>query len=84
MKHLKCRWLEIWFFRDDYLALNKDVISNEYGLELTLGGGIEYKLSKRTALQMTLNYDKGISSLYNDADFKLKALTLGIGMMKRL
>lgn len=72
------------FGLNNLFSLKKEVTDNSYGLGIKLGGGIEYNLSKKIALQMTMDYNNGISKLYKESDFKLKSVAFGIGIMKRL
>jgi len=72
------------FGLNNTFLLNKEVTDNSYGLGIKLGGGIEYNLSKKIALQMTMDYNKGILKLYKESGFKLKSFAFGIGIMKRL
>jgi len=53
-------------------------------LGIKLGGGIEYNLIKKIALQMIMDYNDGVSKLYKESDFKLKSVTFGIGIMEKL
>jgi len=72
------------FGLNNLFSLNKEVIDNSYGLGIKLGGGIEYNLLKKIALQITMDYSNGISKLYKESEFKLKSLAFGIGITKRL
>jgi len=76
--------LFVEFGLNNLFSLNKEVTDNSYGLAIKLGGGIEYNLSKKIALQMILDYNDGISKLYKESDFKLKSLGIGIGIVKTL
>ncbi|MCF6222140.1 MAG: PorT family protein [Flavobacteriaceae bacterium] len=69
---------------NNLFSLNKEVTDNSYGLGVKFGGGIEYNLSKKIALQMTMDYNNVISKLYKESDFKLKSFAFGIGIMKRI
>ncbi len=72
------------FGLNNLFSLNKEVTDNSYGLGIKLGSGIEYNLSKKIALQMTMDYNSGISKLYKESEFKLKSFAFGIGIMKKL
>ena len=64
--------------------MNKEVTDNSYILGIKLGGGIEYNLTKKIALQLNIDYNNSISKLYKESDFKLKSFAFGIGIMKRI
>ncbi len=69
---------------NNLFSLNEEVTDNSYLSGIKFGGGIEYNLSKKTALQITIDYNKAISKVNKDSNFKLQSLAFGIGIMKRL
>lgn len=69
---------------NNLFLLNREVTDYSYGLGIKLGGGIEYELSKKIAMQIILDYNSAISNFYKESDFKLKSMDVGIGIMKRL
>ena len=73
------------FGLNNLFSLNKEVTDNSYALGIKLGGGIEYNLTKKIALQMTMDFNNNnMSKLYKESDFKLKSFAFGIGIMKRI
>lgn len=65
-------------------SLNKKVTDNSCMLGIKLGGGIEYNLTNKLAIQLNLDYNNSLSKLYKESDFKLKSIAFGIGIMKRI
>jgi len=72
------------FGLNNLFSLNKEVTDNSYGLGIKLGGGIAYNFTKKIALQITADFNYGISKLYKESGFKLKSIAFGVGIMKRL
>ncbi len=62
---------------------------NSYVIGYKLGGGLEYTMSQKTALQLSLSYNSTISKLFKDAYyegpyFRLKSLQFGVVLLKKL
>src|SRR5690606_21850574 len=56
---------------------------NSYIIGFKLGGGMEYNLSKKIALQLRLDYNNSISKMFKDSYyegpyFKLRSINFGI------
>ena len=70
-------------------SLSEESSRNRYVLGYKLGGGLEYSFSEKIALQIGFDYNNSISNLFKDSyfggsDFKLKSITFGIGLLKRI
>ena len=61
--------------------LEEDIITNSYALSATIGGGLEYAITERIALQAAVDYNQGVTNLFKESDYKLKTLAFGIGVM---
>lgn len=61
--------------------LNEDILTNSYALSATIGGGLEYILTERVALQAALDYNQGVTNLFKNSDYKLKTLAFGLSVM---
>lgn len=61
--------------------LEEDIITNSYVLSATIGGGLEYAITERIALQAAVDYNQGVTNLFKESDYKLKTLAFGIGVM---
>lgn len=62
---------------------------NSYVIGFKLGGGVEYNLSPKTALQLSLNYNNTLSKLFKDAYhegpyFRLKTFNFGVALLKKI
>src|SRR5690606_6015454 len=62
---------------------------NTYVIGFKLGGGIEYNLSEKIALQLALDYNNSLSKLFMDSPdkdpyFKLRTISFGITILKKL
>jgi opacity protein-like surface antigen len=62
---------------------------NSYVIGYKLGGGLEYNLSKKIALQLALDYNKSISKLFKDSYFegdyfKLRSINFIITILKKM
>ena len=62
---------------------------NSFATGFKLGGGMEYNLSQKIALQLTLDYSNSISKLfkdsyYEDPYFMLRSFSFGIAILKKI
>ena len=55
-----------------------------YSIGLKVGGGIEFNASSKFALQLFANYNKGLSNVFKNSNYKVDYLSFGIGIAKRL
>jgi|SRR5690554_1774566 len=69
---------------NNQFVLSKETTDNLFGLGIKFGAGMEYNLGRDIALQLLLDYNKGITGFYRESNFKVDYLAFGIGMMKRL
>ncbi|KKM95220.1 hypothetical protein LCGC14_1190450 [marine sediment metagenome] len=60
------------------------ITDNSWAAGLTIGGGLEYNLSRKLALRLITDYSNGITNLYKESDFKIKSLNFGIGIIKKI
>jgi len=69
---------------NNQFVLSKNTTDKKYGLGIKFGAGLEYNLGRNIALQLLIDYNKGITNFYDESDFKVDYLAFGIGAMKRL
>jgi opacity protein-like surface antigen len=69
---------------NNHIVLTNAITDKSYGLGIKFGGGIEYNLTQNIALQMLIDYNKGITNSYDESNFKVDYMAFGIGVMKRL
>lgn len=69
---------------NNQFALYNKITDNSYGLGIKFGVGMEYEIPHNIALQILIDYNKGITDLYSDSNFKVAYLAFGIGVMKSL
>lgn len=72
------------FGLNNQFVLSKKTTDKQYGLGIKFGAGLEYNLGKNIALQLLIDYNKGITNFYDESDFKVDYMAFGIGAMKRL
>lgn len=84
-----------YYFLPDKLKLfgeaginNQFIISDfgnkNYSLAIKVGAGLEYALNSSLALQFLMDYNKGITKVFEKSDFKLDYLGFGVGIMKKI
>jgi len=69
---------------NNQFVLSKNTTDKKYGLGVKFGAGLEYNLGKNIALQLLIDYNKGITNFYDESDFKVDYMAFGIGAVKRL
>ena len=69
---------------NNQFLINQEVTDNSFALGIKLGAGIEYDFTQKIALQFLVDYNKGITNLYNESNFKLNYLGFGVGIMKKI
>ncbi|WP_459212796.1 hypothetical protein [Aquimarina rhabdastrellae] len=69
---------------NNFFALNNDTVENTYALGIKLGSGIAHNISEKIANQLGVNYYNGITNFYKESDFKIKTITFGLGVIKKL
>lgn len=70
---------------NNYFSLTSRTFDDaSYMLGTKLGGGIEYHLNKGFAIQLLGQYDKGLTHLYHESNFKIDCVSFGLGMVKRI
>ena len=62
---------------------------NAFVVGFKLGGGVEYKLSQKVVIQLTLDYSNSISKLFKDTYYKepyfmLRSINFGIAILRRI
>jgi opacity protein-like surface antigen len=62
---------------------------NSYVIGFKLGGGLEYNISEKIALQLAVDYNNSTSKIFKDshfedAYFKLKSINFGITVLKKI
>ena len=53
-------------------------ISNKYLLEGTIGGGINYKVSRKLSAELNYNYRTSLNEYYNTGEYKLKSHSISL------
>jgi hypothetical protein len=69
---------------NNQFLLDGDLTGESYAMSAKIAAGIEYELSQKLALQFIVDYNKGVSSVFNESAYNLNYLGIGIGLMKRL
>ena len=72
------------FGLNNQFVVSKKTTDKQYGLGIKFGAGLEYNLGRNIALQLLIDYNKGITNFYDESDFKVDYLAFGIGAVKRL
>src|SRR5690606_30920409 len=72
------------FGLNNQFVLSEKTTDKKYGLGIKFGAGLEYNVGKNIALQLLIDYNKGITNFYDESDFKVDYLAFGIGAVKRL
>ncbi len=65
-------------------AVNSDLDENSYSIGGKLAVGIGYQLSKSYSIEISTNFQNGISNLYKDSNFKQQILGFKMGIKKNL
>lgn len=63
--------------------------TNRYTVGIKIGGGLEYSLSQKIGVQLKVDYNNTLSNLFEDPyyenpNFKLKTLNVGVGLIKKI
>lgn len=58
--------------------------AKNYSLGIILGGGFEYNILNKLALQIFIDYNHGITSVFKESDFKLNYLGFGASIIQNL
>jgi len=66
------------------VIINSEEAENSYVLSGTLGGGIEYNFTKILSLQLSTEYTKGLSGLYENSIFRSEILGFRLEMIAKL
>ena len=64
--------------------LNGDLTDKSYALGVKLGAGLEYDFTQTLAFQFLVNYNRGVTNLNNESDFKLDYVGFGVGILKKI
>lgn len=65
------------------LTLDPGFFEKEYLLSASIGGGVEYNIHQSLAIQFMTEYNKGLTDLYKESDFKIDIISFRFGLMKR-
>jgi opacity protein-like surface antigen len=69
---------------NNQFLLNEELTDKSYALGIKLGAGLEYGFTQTLALQFLVDYNRGVTNLYNESDFKINYLGFGVGIMKKI
>ena len=69
---------------NNQFLLNEEIADKSYVLGVKLGAGFVYDLNQNLALQFLIDYNRAVTNLYNESDFKIKYLGFGLGVMKKI
>lgn len=65
-------------------SMSNEIVENKYNISGKLGCGIEYNLNPKLALQLVTEYNKGLTNMFKESDFKIKTISFGLGIMKKI
>ena len=65
-------------------SLTNEIIDNKYNISGKLGCGIEYNLNPKLAFQLVTEYNKGLTNMFKESDFKIKTISFGLGIVKKI
>lgn len=68
---------------NNIFLLNDELTDEVYVPGVQFGGGIEYNFSQEIALQIGLNYNKGMTAIFDRSAYKINYASLGFTLMKR-
>jgi len=69
---------------NNQFLLNEELTDKRYALGIKLGAGLEYDFTQTLAFQFLVDYNRGVTNLYNESDYKINYLGFGIGIMKKI
>ena len=65
-------------------SLTNKIVENKYNMSGKLGCGIEYNLNPKLAFQLVTEYNKGLTNMFKESDFKIKTISFGLGIIKKI
>ena len=65
-------------------SLTNKIVENKYNMSGKLGCGIEYNLNPKLAFQLVTEYNKGLTNMFKESDFKIKTISFGLGIVKKI
>jgi hypothetical protein len=69
---------------NNQFLINEELTEKSYALGIRFGAGLEYDFTQKLALQFLVDYNRGITNLYKESDFKINYLGFGVGIMKKI
>ncbi|MCK5401768.1 MAG: porin family protein [Flavobacteriaceae bacterium] len=64
--------------------ITNKIIEKKYSISGKLGCGIEYNLNPKLAFQLMTEYNKGLTNMFKKSDFKIKTISFGLGIVKKI
>lgn len=64
--------------------ITNKIIEKKYNISGKLGCGIEYNLNPKLAFQLMTEYNKGLTNMFKETDFKIKTISFGLGIVKKI
>jgi len=65
-------------------SLKNKIIENKYNISGKLGFGIEYNLNSNLAFQLGTEYNHGLTNVFKESNFKIKTISFGLGLVKKI
>lgn len=65
-------------------SLKNKIIENKYNISGKLGFGIEYNLNSNLAFQLGTEYNHGLTNIFKESNFKIKTISFGLGIIKKI
>ena len=65
-------------------AIATEILNRKYIISGKLGCGIEYNFNPKLAFQFFTVYNNGLTNMFEESDFKLKTISLGFGLVKKI
>lgn len=69
---------------NNQFLLNEELTDKSYALGIKVGAGLEYDFTQKLAFQFLVDYNSGVTNLYNESDFKINYLGFGVGLMTKI
>lgn len=65
-------------------ALTNKIVENKYNISGKLGCGMEYNFNPKLAFQLVTEYNEGLTNMFKESDFKIKTISFGLGIVKKI
>ncbi|AVR44249.1 hypothetical protein C7S20_02655 [Christiangramia fulva] len=87
--------LKYYFFRNNFrpfidlglinqFAIKNEITEKKYVILGKTGVGLDYNFNSNASIQVLFNYNRAITKMFEESDFKPEVLSIGIGFRRRL